>query len=205
MRSIVCCVFTALFFIACDCGIDESELLLTDNELLHFSSFANGDTIVYLGDKGHSDTIIVEEITPTIEQFDINCGFLSNSPTNEKSIFIRNHPNNIYPFSSWETRETATEKTEQWMFSFQVVANPRDVNMIFNFKNFSFVSNNYEALRIEKDTTIGDFQLSSYYKLPHVIPENQIDSSYIDFVYWTMEEGIVSYENLDGEIFVKEN
>ncbi len=187
-----------ILLVSCDCGIDESELLLTSSELSFFDSYIEGDTIIYLGDMGSSDTLIVDTVTPTVEEFDINCGFLSSEPRNEKSIFIRHLPRNIYPFTPLETSESATIKSPQWLFSFQVVANPRDVNMVINFKNFSFASNQFEDYRTVKDTVFTDIEVDEFYKLPHT--ENGLDEI-VECVYWIPTEGMLAYTATTGEHF----
>ncbi len=198
-------IFYVILFVSCDCGINEETLRFTQEELENFTSFELGDTLVYAGNQGNADTIIVDEVTPTIEEFDISCGFLSSDPTNMKSVFIRNHPNNVFPYTDFENHETAAVKQPQFFLNYQVLINPREVNVILNYKNFAFVSRVFDNFRIERDTMLGDLELSTYYRLPHSLPQRQLDSTYIDQVFWTSEEGIVAYIDLKGELFVKED
>lgn len=205
MRTFLFLFITSFFFLvySCKCDFDESELLFTQDELTHFESYNVNDTLIYLGDEGSADTLVVDEITPTVTSFDFNCGFVSSSPNNEKSIFIRNLPINKYPYSDWETHDNATVKTSQWFFSLQVLPNPREVNLVFNFKNFAFVSRSFDAFKVEKDTIIGNYAIDAYYRFPHTSPASRKDSTYINEVFWTNEYGLIAYSDLKGEIFIK--
>ena len=196
-------VLFSILLVSCDCGIDKKELLFTDNELRNFSSFTIGDTIVYSSNLGNADTIVVQEISPTIKEFDIKCGFLSAQPSNSKKIHILNHPINKFPYSHWETDSTATIKDYQWFMSMNITPNPREVDMTLGFKNFSFLHGDYQDFKIKKDTIIGKYSLKSFYRFPHSYPERMKDSTYINEIFWTSEEGLIVYTNLKGEIFIK--
>ena len=189
--------------VSCDCGIDKEELLFTESELKHFSSFTVGDTIVFLSNQGSADTIVVQEISPTIKEFEIRCGILSVRPSNYKSIHIQNHPTNKYPYSHWETDLTAAIKDYQWFMSMDITPNPRKVNMTVCIKNFSFIRGNYQDYKIEKDTVIEKYNLKYFYRFPHSYPEQMKDSTYINEIYWTLEEGLLAYTNIMGELFIK--
>ena len=200
---IVYIVLFSILLVSCDYGIDKEELLFTDIELKNFSSFAVGDTIIFFSNQGNADTIIVQEISPTIKEFEINCGFLSAQPSNYKSIHIQNYPINKYPYSHWETDSTAAIKNNQWFMSMDITPNPREVNMTVCLKNFSYMHGNYQDYKIEKDTIIGKYNLKSFYRFPHSYPERMRDSTYINKIYWTPKEGLIAYTNLKGELFIK--
>ncbi len=196
-------ILFSILLVSCDCGIDKKELLFTDNELKNFSSFTVGDTIVYLSNQGNADTLVVQEISPTIKEFNIKCGFLRVQPSNSKSIHILNHPTHKYPYSHWETDSTAAIKDYQLFMSMNITPNPREVDMILSFKNFLFMYGDYQDFKIEKDTFIGKYGLKSFYRFPHSYPERMKDSTYINEILWAPEEGLFAYTNLKGEIFIK--
>lgn len=195
-------LFSALLF-SCDCGIDEKELLFKKSELDHFSSFTVGDTIVYTDQIGNSDSIVIKEISEHDEDPEVNCGILSAQPNNYKAVYIEHLPLNIYPFSHWEVDSTAEIKDFNDLLSMNITPSPREVDLHISFKNFIFNKSGYQDYRIEKDTVIGSFHITSFYRFPHSYPERVKDSSYITEVYWTAKHGLIAYKNRQGNTYLK--
>jgi hypothetical protein len=198
-------MFSILFLSGCDGAIDKKTLLFTDAELANFSPFNTFDTIIYSSVLGNSDTIVIHEITAHELNPKTNNGILSAEPSNNKSIYIEHYHKPSTSFSGSTTESSSDRKNIQCFLSFIIKPTPRIMRFRLEFKNFYFITNQYQDFLIKKDTIIGQHILKSFYKFPHSHPETVESSTDISTVFWAPKIGLVAYVTKQGDVFTHHN
>jgi len=200
MRLTVIIILTALFT-SC-CSYNSKDFDFNADNLRHFSSFKQGDTIFYESSAHDIDTILIVGFGTKQNK---NCGsFMAQRPINEKWIEIMH-----LPIDRWHgtTQDGNKPKRIDYQKLFWISKSPTDKTTEYkiDFKDFhsSF------------DTVIGEYhtdalilnnkKISNYYLVSHAYPERIIDSKNIECVYWTEMEGLVAYKNKAGEIWTKKS
>lgn len=183
-----------------NCEWQEEDLLFSEFELSHFDSYDLNDTIIYTSNLGEFDTIIVRGITTDNENPEIDCPI---RPANYKEVTIEHYPYNYVANESWNGSAEERSEFRHIIFQMQKYLAPEETSIIVQFKNFYYVSSDFPSRFTQKDTIINNLEITEYYRLEHSYPQHLEDSTDISVVFFSLKEGLVAYQNMCGNTWVK--
>lgn len=184
-------VVTIAFIRSCnDCEWDEDDLVLTEAELAHFSSFEVGEIITYSSNYGETDSIMISEISTDDENPDVDCFPWKIRPRNYKGVSINYLPVDYF---TKENNAGNAEPVVRYFLTMTKYLAPSETFLNIEFKSFFYISSEFEQCYNPGDTIINGKVISSYYSFYHSNPEHVNEPTDIYQIIWTHNEGLVAY------------
>lgn len=199
--------FCAFLASCCQFEYDDKDFLFNKHELSFFNAYSAGDTIYFENQYGDIDTIEIVEITPTNTDPKSACGkglFMNPRPANSKDIKIKHLPIDKWHGTTEQHFNDGKEKESidyQTLFSMTKFPLEKEVDNYITFKDFH---SSLALDSIRNDTLIlNNKKWSAYFVAEHSYPERVTDSLNIFKMYWTVEDGLIAYENKAGLLWTK--
>jgi hypothetical protein len=192
-------LLTALFS-AC-CSYDQKDFDFTSEELAFASSFHVGDTIYYESNLHDIDTLLILD---TLTEQTKGCGwFIAPRPSNIKSIVIKHLPIDIWHGTTTTSENGKAETKINYQTILSVCKYPVDkkLEFVIDFKNFNSIRNSSLGEFHSDTILLNGKTFSNYFLVKHSYPERVKNSTDIEYLYWTVQDGLVAYQNKSGELW----
>ena len=169
-------------------------------ELRHFSNYEKGDTIFFESNTGDIDTLEIMGFKN--EKFDKCGGFMAPRPSNTRWLTIKHLPKDTWHGTSQDMSKDGIIEIDYqgllWITKYPI---DKTTEYSLDFKDFYSRNDSVIGQFYSEPLEINNLTLTNYYEVRHGYPERITDSTDIEVVYWTDQDGLVAYRNKGGEIW----
>lgn len=182
------------------CSFDEKDLEFNKQELKHFADYEKEDTIFFESNSGDIDTIKIMGYEN--EKFDKCGGLISRQPSNTRWATIKHLPKDKWHGTSQDMTKGAEIEIDYqgllWISKYPI---GKTIQYNIDFKDFHSITDSVIGQFHTEPLELNNLTLTNYYKVQHGYPERITDSTDIEVVYWTDQDGLVAYRIKGGEIW----
>ena len=187
-----------VLFGCCKQRYTSADIEFSQVELSYFDPFTTGDTLFF--ENGLGSFIAFEIGAEEKARYDHCDHLIQGRHLNSKLRRV-----SFLPGSSQSSkREGGRFWNDQSILQITKYPNEKTTEYLVEIMDFfsssidSLGTLNQDSLNLNNGKVI-----SNYYKIPHSYPERVTEPFHIEYAYWTKEDGLVAYQNKDGEVWTR--
>jgi len=193
-------IFLIIFTLTNCCQYNNDSVLFSDsyNELLNL--YNAGDTIVFISNNNHINSIIISSIDSLKE-----CGGFLGYPRKNKLVNIKHLPLNLWNDGTEHIQNRPPRLLNQELISIENDLSGKIKESIIGFEFQDFNAYLKQMPDKTSDTLLTYLKIKEYWRLVTDLPkDNQTDTSIIEII-WTTQFGLTAYYYKNGDYYKIKN